>query len=43
MLQRHVAIKQAEKFVKDFDSLLIRANLVGSLVRGPGRHNYRLA
>lgn len=40
MLARHVALRKAEQFTKDFDHLLIRANLVGSLVRDPNRHRY---
>jgi DNA polymerase/3'-5' exonuclease PolX len=40
MLRRGIAIKKAKKFVEDFDDVLIKANLVGSLVRDAKKHFY---
>jgi hypothetical protein len=39
-LRRHIGIKKAEQFVKDFDDVILKANLVGSLVRDPKKHFY---
>lgn len=40
MIRRHSAIKQAKKFIEEFNDIILRANLVGSLVRDPKKHNY---
>jgi len=40
MIRRHSAIKQAKKFIQEFNNVILRANLVGSLVRDPKKHNY---
>lgn len=40
MIRRHNAIKQAKRFVEEWDDVILKANLVGSLVRDPRKHNY---
>lgn len=40
MLRRTNAIKRAKKFLEEFDDVILQANLVGSLVRDPRKHNY---